>query len=803
MRPDIPPESPLNPRLRSETPEKKIAIQIRKDYKKTMAQSGSGAAGWGDEDKSQTAPFKIPHVPKELQFLKDPQSPKEMQNVKEAPTPKDSIDSKEQQQESQQTSVESQEQREPQADTDTQDKKESESTTGGSNQSKIENLLAQFCNMSHLSCIPCEKRYQSITTLKRHASQHFDWTRFACKVCKYRSYHRYEAMRHCITEHQASEEHVAKMIKEDEYIGPLKYYITPVAMPRTQSPSGMSASEASEKGIDNSSSTDARHSKENSEQLVKSEKEDDQVPNKPEKNNSECTDEESKEKFVKVKEEKEIAQSLKVNESKSDSMSDQEKPSLELETPLSEASLLKPPRTELKEKDLKDSLKNQDSKKDFDLEELPPTIEECKERSKEGKEEVQNAVKAMKINKANTLALKQYPLRDQKESSQSASLVSSDSEEAKSERPQRTRRSVEQKDFIYDVKRSNSVKSENEKSDSKRGVVQKQTQEGGEDQRSRSRKRSLSSRFEVASKRGRVSEGMPVEPCNGSASQLAILDIEVPIHHSVSLRNGKNEADPKSTSHGSPLERRSRNTDNGHTRRNESQSPEVESGAVLDGTQTPVKSDMEELVEEEEQHLAEVSSCETASEKRTGTEIRMRTKEWPSSKTTEEEVKRIKSKAVSGSEEASKADHPTEAMPSSRRDRSGGCVAKGKIAEKCEASPKSMEEEDTSSDSQTVLDTTPLSNNDSSENQTQNKDHSSHSLENGDCEPGEERTEKKGASALSDTSCNNTDSCLQSQKESERKCDKNREEELKKQKQKEILESMRAVYNKPRDDIQD
>ncbi|XP_047485977.1 PWWP domain-containing protein 3-like isoform X3 [Penaeus chinensis] len=804
MRPDIPPESPLNPRLRSETPEKKIAIQIRKDYKKTMAQSGSGAAGWGDEDKSQSAPFRVPHVPKELQFLKDPQSPKETQNAKETPPSKDSRDSKGQQEEPLQTTAESQEQKEPQADTETLEKKEPESTTGATNQSKIENLLAQFCNMSHLSCIPCEKRYQSITTLKRHASQHFDWTRFACKVCKYRSYHRYEAMRHCITEHQANEDHVAKMIKEDEYIGPLKYYITPTTVPRTQSPSGLSAPEVSEKSNDNASSFDTRHSKENNDQLVKSEKEDDQVPNKPEKNDTECTGEERTEKLVKVKEETEVEQSLKVNESKSDSMSDQAKVSLESATPLLESSLLKPSRTELKEKDIKDSVKNQESTKDLDVEESLPTREEVKGKF-EGKEEVQNAVKVMKINKANTLALKQYPLRDQKESSQSTALVSSDSEEGRSERPQRTRRSVEQKDFIYDVKRSNSVKSENEKSDSKKAIVQKQTQECGEDQRSRSRKRSLSSRFEVVSKRGRVSEDSPPEPCNGSASQLAILDIEVPIHHTVSLRNGKNDAEPKLTVQGSPLAKRSRSTDNGPTRSTDSQSPESESPTSVDGTETPVNSDVKEESDGDEEHLAKVSSFRTSSEKRTvekrrETEVGVRTKEEPFSKSVEEEAKPAKSKVVSGSEENSKDDHPTEATLLSRRDKSGSSAAKEKVSDKCEASSKSLDDKDVS---QTPLDTIPLPNNDSSENQVQDKNNSSYSLENGDCEPIEKRVEKKGASMLNDTSRSDTDSCHPSQKEVERKWDKKRDDEQKKQKQKEILDSMRAVYNKPRDDIQD
>ncbi|XP_064077628.1 uncharacterized protein LOC135195288 isoform X2 [Macrobrachium nipponense] len=154
-----PPETPMNPLFRSETPEKKIAIQIRKDYKKSINPFEAGISSHSDE--------KCPHV-----MFKIPKTPQEKEN-----------------------------------------------------QSRIEEMMGEFCDLSNFSCIPCGKKYQSITTLKRHSAYHMDWTRFQCSLCHYKSYHRYEVINHCATKHNVKENIAGGMVIEKEQVGQLKYFL--------------------------------------------------------------------------------------------------------------------------------------------------------------------------------------------------------------------------------------------------------------------------------------------------------------------------------------------------------------------------------------------------------------------------------------------------------------------------------------------------------------------------------------------------------------------------------------------------
>ncbi|KAK7077066.1 hypothetical protein SK128_027354 [Halocaridina rubra] len=148
----IPPERSLNPLLRCETPEKKIAIEIRKDYKKPVTPF--------DMERSPQVIFKVPKTPQEQE-----------------------------------------------------------------NQSKIEDLLSEFCNFSSPSCIPCGRKYTNIGSLKRHAATHIDWTRFVCSACHFRSYNRYEVIKHCMTVHNAKITVATGMVVEEEHVGPLNYFL--------------------------------------------------------------------------------------------------------------------------------------------------------------------------------------------------------------------------------------------------------------------------------------------------------------------------------------------------------------------------------------------------------------------------------------------------------------------------------------------------------------------------------------------------------------------------------------------------
>lgn len=163
MKPEILPESPLNSRIRSETPEKKIAIQIRKDYKKTMAPHcpKDTLNSPCDDCKQDQTEFKVPEVPKDQEALQ-----------------------------------------------------------------KLDAMMYKVCNLKTLKCIPCDRRYQTLSTLKRHVSLHFSMTRFVCRICEFRSFQRYECLRHVANAHKIRDKSVEDLVLDDHREGPLKYHLT-------------------------------------------------------------------------------------------------------------------------------------------------------------------------------------------------------------------------------------------------------------------------------------------------------------------------------------------------------------------------------------------------------------------------------------------------------------------------------------------------------------------------------------------------------------------------------------------------
>ncbi|CAL4235990.1 unnamed protein product [Meganyctiphanes norvegica] len=145
------PSGPLSPRIRSETPEKKIAIQIRKDYTKISAPSKVS-----DENMPHRVIFKVPKTPGEM---------------------------------------------------------------------KVESMLTELCDIPKLFCMPCKKTYKSITSLKRHASLHFTWTRFMCQKCNMQTFHRYECVNHAMIQHKLKEAQAQTVVVDHEEVGALKYHL--------------------------------------------------------------------------------------------------------------------------------------------------------------------------------------------------------------------------------------------------------------------------------------------------------------------------------------------------------------------------------------------------------------------------------------------------------------------------------------------------------------------------------------------------------------------------------------------------
>lgn len=499
MRPDILPENPLNPRLRSETPEKKIAIQIRKDYKKTMIPHNPNILNHYEENKQNQISFKVPDIPKE------------------------------------------------------QEKE---------NHRKIEMMMSEFCNMTRLTCIPCEKRYQTITTLKRHASQHFNWTRYACRLCKFRSYHRYETIRHCISDHKANEHSVGSMILDDESFGPLRYILTSeddtsissdADDPENHGSLLKNTSESHGK-VSTGHFTDTQNSREEAEGVGKNIKPppglEEFVSKSHAKENisSEVTVLTAKEKNVETTD---LVKVGKVSgDTKIQNTEDNEKVpetrDILKSLPSGEYTGAKPnPSTEI----IRSVSENFTNYSDYNTataltsglqnvsnfnseHSCEGTLEldkrECIQTSGASSEtnlsvsdrisENSNTVSDSKSVKGNQGIFKQYPLRGQMDSMGHGFQISDDPDEAKSERPQRLRRSVEQKDFIYDIKRSGFQKPETDSS--KRNSIPKKGEHKSDD-KPMTRRRNTFPRSDMPAKKIKItSVCSPLRGCNGTTSEL-------------------------------------------------------------------------------------------------------------------------------------------------------------------------------------------------------------------------------------------------------------------------------------------
>nr|XP_053653757.1 uncharacterized protein LOC128703196 isoform X1 [Cherax quadricarinatus] len=471
MRPDILPENPLNPRLRSETPEKKIAIQIRKDYKKTMIPHSPNKTNREESPQNQKT-FKVPEIPKE------------------------------------------------------QEKE---------NQRKIEMMMSEFCNMTRLTCIPCEKRYQTITTLKRHASQHFSWTRFACKQCKFRSYHKYETVRHCISDHKANEHNAGTMIIDDESFGPLRYFLaseddTSVSSDIDELDSHASRSRSTSASSDKISTghfNDIKNSKEkgegNSVDIRQT------VVIKESVNMSDAKDISNDIQATSTKDENEVSKDNITTEESSDNVKlsdvqDKEKdPDYKDKIKIESINLTK---FDTSVDSAKFSLQNTDGKlletnttEPFNSQSLnvadleQSSVRNVRNYLSENKNCEIETVNECKHTKEST-NIREYFLRGLTESTSNRNQVYEDAEEARFERPQRLRRSVEQKDFIYNIRISGLQKSEIDAG--KRCSPLKKDLECKSNGKHGTRRKNSFSKSEMISKKVKVNdEGAPREACNG------------------------------------------------------------------------------------------------------------------------------------------------------------------------------------------------------------------------------------------------------------------------------------------------
>ena len=157
-------EDLISSKFRNSTPEKKIGIQIRKDYQKDCLNNSPSKI------TSYFAPSETSNSAAEIKLIHSRFSSTDINN------------------------------------------------------DKINKLIPLMSKK--LTCKPCNKTYQSYKSLRCHITQHAQWTRYVCSMCQFRTFYRSKCYNHCVGVHGANNTNILEFLLEEEKIGPLKYYMS-------------------------------------------------------------------------------------------------------------------------------------------------------------------------------------------------------------------------------------------------------------------------------------------------------------------------------------------------------------------------------------------------------------------------------------------------------------------------------------------------------------------------------------------------------------------------------------------------
>ncbi|KAK2580872.1 hypothetical protein KPH14_005944 [Odynerus spinipes] len=67
----------------------------------------------------------------------------------------------------------------------------------------MENKIATIANLRKLQCLPCKRKFTSMTNLRRHMAIHIGWNRYRCKLCNFKCFAKYDCVAHCNKMHNA------------------------------------------------------------------------------------------------------------------------------------------------------------------------------------------------------------------------------------------------------------------------------------------------------------------------------------------------------------------------------------------------------------------------------------------------------------------------------------------------------------------------------------------------------------------------------------------------------------------------
>lgn len=71
----------------------------------------------------------------------------------------------------------------------------------------MENRMRSIINIRRLQCLPCQKKFNKLTNLRRHVAVHIGWNRYRCTECAFKCFSKYDCVAHVIKIHLEKGEH--------------------------------------------------------------------------------------------------------------------------------------------------------------------------------------------------------------------------------------------------------------------------------------------------------------------------------------------------------------------------------------------------------------------------------------------------------------------------------------------------------------------------------------------------------------------------------------------------------------------
>jgi hypothetical protein len=71
----------------------------------------------------------------------------------------------------------------------------------------MENRMQSMINIRRLQCLPCQKKFNKLTNLRRHVAVHIGWNRYRCTECTFKCFSKYDCVAHVNKMHLGKGKH--------------------------------------------------------------------------------------------------------------------------------------------------------------------------------------------------------------------------------------------------------------------------------------------------------------------------------------------------------------------------------------------------------------------------------------------------------------------------------------------------------------------------------------------------------------------------------------------------------------------